>query len=61
MPSVRPGSIILAHDSGDNRRLVGLHSLPTLVAGLKAKGYRFTTLSGLLAATGQPDRDASVR
>ena len=59
--TVRPGSIILAHDSGDNRRLVGLHSLPAMVAGLKAKGYRFTTLSGLLAATGQPDRDASVR
>ena len=47
--SVRPGSIILAHDIGDRRRLVGLGSIPTLVAGLQAKGYKFATVSGMLA------------
>jgi len=50
--TVRPGSIILAHDVGDDRRLVGLGSVPGLVAGLKAKGYRFVTVSELIAAAG---------
>lgn len=54
--SVRPGAIILAHDAGDDRRLVALRSIPYLVAGLRAKGYRFTTVSGLIAAaTREPD------
>jgi peptidoglycan/xylan/chitin deacetylase (PgdA/CDA1 family) len=48
--TVRPGSIILAHDAGDDRRLVALHSIPALAAGLKAKGFRFTTVSTLIAA-----------
>lgn len=47
--SVRPGSIVLAHDIGDRRRLVGLGSIPTLVDGLKAKGYRFLTVSQMIA------------
>jgi len=50
--TIRPGSIILAHDVGDDRRLVGLRSIPGLVAGLKAKGYRFVTVSDLIAAAG---------
>lgn len=47
--TVRPGSIVLAHDVGDRRRLVALRSITTLVAGLQAKGFRFATVSGLLA------------
>jgi peptidoglycan/xylan/chitin deacetylase (PgdA/CDA1 family) len=54
--SVQPGEIILAHDAGDDRRLVALRSIPYLVAGLKAKGYRFTTVSGLIAAA-EPSAD----
>jgi hypothetical protein len=34
---------------GDDRRLVALRSLPALAAGLKAKGYRFATVSTLIA------------
>jgi peptidoglycan-N-acetylglucosamine deacetylase len=53
--TVRPGSIVLAHDVGDRRRLVALRSIPALVAGLQAKGFRFTTVSGLLAETARTD------
>lgn len=48
--TVRPGSIVLAHDTGDARRLNSLAALPTLVTGLREKGYRFVTLSELLTA-----------
>jgi peptidoglycan/xylan/chitin deacetylase (PgdA/CDA1 family) len=52
--TVRPGSIVLAHDVGDRRRLVALRALPDLVAGLKARGFEFVTVSNLIneAATG---------
>ncbi|WP_250036426.1 polysaccharide deacetylase family protein [Paractinoplanes maris] len=46
--TMRPGSIVLAHDAGDQRRLVALHALPALIAGLQARGYRFVTVSELL-------------
>lgn len=48
--TIRPGAVILAHDIGDERRLVGLRSIPALAAGLKAKGYRFVTVSDLIAS-----------
>jgi peptidoglycan/xylan/chitin deacetylase (PgdA/CDA1 family) len=47
--TICPGAIILAHDVGDDRRLVALRSIPALAAGLKAKGYRFVTVSTLIA------------
>ncbi|MGX6600786.1 polysaccharide deacetylase family protein [Micromonosporaceae bacterium Da 78-11] len=47
--TVRPGSIVLAHDVGDRRRLVALRGIGAVVAGLQAKGFRFVTVSGLLA------------
>jgi len=47
--TISPGAIILAHDVGDDRRLVALRCLPALAAGLKAKGYRFVTVSTLIA------------
>ncbi|MEU8815446.1 polysaccharide deacetylase family protein [Actinoplanes sp. NPDC048796] len=46
--SMRPGSIILAHDAGTKRRLVALDALPTMIAGLRSRGYRFVTVSELL-------------
>ncbi|GAA2511274.1 polysaccharide deacetylase family protein [Winogradskya humida] len=49
--TVRPGSIVLAHDAGDRRRLVALDALPAMIAGLQDRGYRFVTVSELLAAT----------
>lgn len=53
--TVRPGSIVLAHDVGDPRRLVAVRSIVPLVAGLKAKGFRFATVSGLLAEAAAAD------
>ena len=49
--AVRPGDIILAHDVGPARRLVALRQLGAMVDGLKARGFRFTTVSGLAGAT----------
>jgi peptidoglycan/xylan/chitin deacetylase (PgdA/CDA1 family) len=46
---VRPGTIVLAHDGGGNRART-LQALPRLVAGLKARGFRFVTVSELLAS-----------
>jgi len=51
--AVRPGSIVLAHDVGDPRRLVVLRHLGEMFAGLKARGFRLVTVSELIAA-GQP-------
>jgi peptidoglycan/xylan/chitin deacetylase (PgdA/CDA1 family) len=51
LAAVRPGSIILAHANGR-----GYHTgdaLPRIIAGLKARGYAFVTVSQLLAA-GKP-------
>nr|MCU0258428.1 hypothetical protein [Solirubrobacteraceae bacterium] len=42
-----PGAIILSHDGGGSRGQT-LAALPAIVAGLRARGYRFTTVSGLL-------------
>ena len=47
--TVRPGSIILAHDVGDRRRLVALRALRDIVSGLKGRGFEFVTVSDLIA------------
>jgi peptidoglycan/xylan/chitin deacetylase (PgdA/CDA1 family) len=52
--SVRPGSIILAHDAGDKRRLVALGALKEIVTGLKARGFEFVTVSDLIADAARP-------
>jgi peptidoglycan-N-acetylglucosamine deacetylase len=44
---VKPGSIVLMHDGGGPREET-LGALPEIIKGLKAKGYRFVTLSKLL-------------
>lgn len=49
LDEVRPGSIILAHDVGADRRLVALRGLGAMIAGLRAKGFRFATVSDLAA------------
>ncbi|GAB2602118.1 hypothetical protein Aab01nite_62980 [Paractinoplanes abujensis] len=48
--TVRPGSIVLAHDAGDKRRLVALKALPATIEGLRDQGYRFVTVSELLTS-----------
>jgi len=45
-----PGAILLAHDIGDPDRLVAIEGLPDMVAGLRARGFEFVTVSQLMAA-----------
>jgi peptidoglycan/xylan/chitin deacetylase (PgdA/CDA1 family) len=46
--NVRPGSIILAHDIGKSHRLVALRRLGAMFTGLRARGFRFATVSQLV-------------
>ena len=45
--TTRPGSIILMHDGGGNRSQT-LAALPSVIDTLRARGYRFKTVSDLL-------------
>ena len=45
--AVRPGSIILGHDTGPSDRLVSIDELDAIISGLKADGFTFTTVSKL--------------
>lgn len=47
LSTVHPGSIILMHDGGGDRSAT-VEALPTIIHGLKAKGYRMVTLPQLL-------------
>jgi peptidoglycan/xylan/chitin deacetylase (PgdA/CDA1 family) len=60
--AVRPGSIILCHDVGDSRRLISLKRLGAMFDGLKARGFRFATVSELagLATGPAPTATAST-
>jgi hypothetical protein len=56
LEGVRPGSIVLFHANGR-----GWHTeaaLPDIIAGLKARGYEFVTVTELLAA-GEPVMSAT--
>jgi peptidoglycan/xylan/chitin deacetylase (PgdA/CDA1 family) len=48
--AVRPGDIVLAHDVGPDRRLVALRRLGAMIDGLRRRGFRFATVSQLVAA-----------
>ncbi|BCJ48582.1 hypothetical protein Asp14428_00570 [Actinoplanes sp. NBRC 14428] len=52
--AVRPGSIILAHDVGADRRLVALRHLGEMFDGLRRRGFRFATVSELTALSTRP-------
>jgi peptidoglycan/xylan/chitin deacetylase (PgdA/CDA1 family) len=45
---VRPGSIVLAHDTGSSDRLITIERLPRIVERLRADGYELVTVSTLL-------------
>ncbi|GAA4600790.1 peptidoglycan/xylan/chitin deacetylase (PgdA/CDA1 family) [Actinoplanes octamycinicus] len=49
--SVRPGSILLAHDEGDERRLVTIRGLATMFEGLRRRGFRMVTVSEMIAGS----------
>ena len=46
----RSGNVILLHDGGGDREQT-IQALPTLIEGLKARGFRFVTVSQLLDLT----------
>jgi len=60
MPAANRGAIVMMHDSGGNRSET-VRALPQIITRLKARGYRFTTVTGALglpradmpASTGQ--------
>jgi peptidoglycan/xylan/chitin deacetylase (PgdA/CDA1 family) len=43
-----PGSIVLAHDVGNNTRPVALRHLGEMITGLRGRGFRFVTVSELM-------------
>jgi peptidoglycan-N-acetylglucosamine deacetylase len=43
---VRPGSSVLLHDGGGNRRPT-VCALPRIIRDLRSRGYRFVTVSAL--------------
>jgi peptidoglycan-N-acetylglucosamine deacetylase len=47
--NVRPGQIVLAHDVGSSDRLIALRQLGAMFSGLRQRGFRFVTVSELLA------------
>lgn len=50
--NVAPGKIILLHDSNEGNkldRMVIVNALPAIIEGLRAKGYTFVTVEGILA------------
>ncbi|MGZ4687820.1 MAG: polysaccharide deacetylase family protein, partial [Oryzihumus sp.] len=53
---VRPGSVVLAHDTGPADRLVTIDHLDAIITGLKADGYELTTVSALCGLTGSTAR-----
>ncbi|TMR01907.1 polysaccharide deacetylase family protein [Actinomadura soli] len=46
-----PGTIVLAHDTGEPDRLVALRNLVPMIRGLRAEGFEFVTVSELMAAS----------
>jgi peptidoglycan/xylan/chitin deacetylase (PgdA/CDA1 family) len=55
-----PGSIVLAHDVGNSTRLVALHRLGEMISGLRARGFRFVTVSELMSL-GKPAAASRTR
>jgi len=48
-----PGSIVVLHDAGGNRRQT-LEALPGIIGGLRRKGFSLVTLDALLGPTPRP-------
>jgi peptidoglycan/xylan/chitin deacetylase (PgdA/CDA1 family) len=58
---LQPGTILLAHDTGNATRKVGLAALPSLVTEVRKQGYEFVTVSELLAAGTPAPRPSPAR
>jgi peptidoglycan/xylan/chitin deacetylase (PgdA/CDA1 family) len=53
LAGARPGAIILMHDAGGNRAQT-LAALPTIIRGLRQRGYRLVTVPELLSDAPPP-------
>lgn len=60
MSLVHPGAIVLGHDTGPRERLIALDRLDEIIGRLKDDGWRFHTVSGLLALQ-EDEKPAPVR
>ena len=47
---MRPGSIVLAHDAGDDPRLTTVRGLAMMIDDVPQRGFRLVTVPELLAA-----------
>lgn len=56
---VRPGSIVLAHDTGTADRLITIDRLVAIIRRLRDDGYAFATVSDLLATSSAQATTAS--
>lgn len=52
--NVQPGQIVLAHDVGTADRFVALSQLGAMFTGLRQRGFRFVTVSELIALGSGP-------
>ncbi len=52
--NTRPGQIVLAHDVGTSDRLLAIRQLGAMFDGLRARGFRFVTVTELLALRKTP-------
>lgn len=53
LQQARPGTVVLLHDGGGNRDAT-VAALPRIIRTLKARGYRFLTVSQMLGADNTP-------
>ncbi len=49
---LRPGTVVLAHDAGLAKRAVGMAAVPGILAGARARGYEFVTVSEMFDLDG---------
>ncbi len=49
LAALRPGMVLLAHDAGPGPHSVGVAAMPGIIAGAKARGFRFVTATEMLA------------
>ena len=56
LAALRPGMVLLAHDGGPGPHGIGLAAIPEIIAGARARGFRFVTASELFALAGPAPR-----
>ena len=54
LAQVRPGSIVILHDGGDNYRWATVQALPIILSTLEHRGYKVMSISQLLTLRSTP-------